>query len=433
MPPHAPHHLTLAAADGASAHAQRTWFDRLAEHWPEHAPTPVLRRLELGDLLNESHERSSVPGVAPGPALIVLGHDDSSATLYKLVDRLNSTFTPAVILAPEAGPGVRRLAGGGLVIDDWAATARDVALVLYTLAERQPTVAALARDLGVAARCNGGVQDEMQRIHDELRLAALVQRELLPKGFPRVRGLDFGVLFRPAGYVSGDLYDVVQIDERRVAFFLADAVGHGVPAALLTMIISRSLRMAPGSGEVPDPAEALTRLNADLVRLNGASPRFATAIHGVIDADSRRVTLSSAGHPPPLRIRRGEAFKIEDGGPLLGVFPDEKFHQTTFDMDEGETLLLYSDGFETAFPTPDQIGARGRMRTSDRYLEHLLRLGDPGHAPTGALSRALEDLAGTLDQQLGSLHQLDDVTAVAVASRPGVWAEIEPPAVATAA
>ena len=76
------------------------------------------------------------------------------------------------------------------------------------------------------------------KLDEELRLAARIQCEFLPQEFPTMAGVGFDVLYRPAGYVSGDTYDVQQIDDRLVAFYVADAVGHGVPAALLTMLNS---------------------------------------------------------------------------------------------------------------------------------------------------------------------------------------------------
>src|SRR5690606_28776723 len=107
----------------------------------------------------------------------------------------------------------------------------------------------------------------------------------------------------------GDIYDIVQLDERHIAFFIADAVGHGVPAALMTMVISRSLRMTRGTTagalsstarEIVRPGEAMTRLNDELCRGKKDSPRFSTAVYGIFDAAERRVTLSGAGHPPPI-------------------------------------------------------------------------------------------------------------------------------------
>src|SRR5580698_3113148 len=71
----------------------------------------------------------------------------------------------------------------------------------------------------------------MHRLDEELRLAARLQQDFLPKTLPRLGPVRFQTLYRPAGYVSGDLYDVFRLDEKHVGFYVADAVGHGVPAA----------------------------------------------------------------------------------------------------------------------------------------------------------------------------------------------------------
>jgi hypothetical protein len=81
-----------------------------------------------------------------------------------------------------------------------------------------------------------------QRYMDQLRLASQVQRGFLPGALPELPGLRFDVLFRPVDYVSGDIYDVHRLDEEHVAIAVADASGHGIPAALLTVYIKRALR-----------------------------------------------------------------------------------------------------------------------------------------------------------------------------------------------
>jgi sigma-B regulation protein RsbU (phosphoserine phosphatase) len=244
---------------------------------------------------------------------------------------------------------------------------------------------------------------------------------MLPAALPGGMGfVQFGVLFRPAGYVSGDIYDVVELDDegRHVGFFIADAVGHGVPAALMTMVISRSLRMTRTEGslrKIVSPADAMTRLNEELCRGRHESPRFTTAVYGVIDTQTRRVTLSGAGHPPPLRIRGPMLTRVETDGPLLGVFPGEKYTEESFTLVDGETLLLFSDGFETAFGQPE--GADPTRKCIDAYLREMSALPWPGASHQGTAAQALQQLEKRLDAQAGSLHQVDDVTAVAICAR----------------
>ncbi len=364
-----------------------------------------------------------------GPLLLILGPEVTGTSLLRLADRLQQHTLPAVMLLPTVDEPARGLQSGGLLIESWDASPAFLADALFTLAERQSTVRDLARDLAIATRYQGGVSGEMDRIHDELHLAASVQKEMLPRRLPTPANVQFAILFRPAGYVSGDIYDIVELDDegRYIGFFIADAVGHGVPAALMTMVISRSLRMTRtenGGRRIVPPGEAMTRLNEELCRGHRETPRFTTAVYGIIDTRTRQVTIAGAGHPPPLRIRGHLLARVETDGPLLGVFPEEKYTDTTFTLAEDEALLLYSDGFETAF-SPLETGDKKR-KSMDAYLDEMSALPWPSATNDGTAADALLFLERRLDEQSGSLHQLDDVTALAICPRRQTASESKP-------
>lgn len=417
--------LTLAASVGAlsalggRADPTERWWKPIAEHWPQGAKAPGIRPFGLEPLLAQLGTPDHARALAQtAPLVIILGPDACGSLLYHLVDRLQQSVLPAVILLPAVDAATRRLQSGGILIESWDAQPAFLAAALFALAERQTAVRSLQRELAILSRYQGGVRGEIDRIHDELNLAAAVQQEMLPRTLPEVPGVEFGILFRPAGYVSGDIYDIVQLDDRHIAFFIADAVGHGVPAALMTMVISRSLRMtrsARGLRELVTPAEAMTRLNDELCRGKSESPRFSTAVYGIIDTQTRRVTLAGAGHPPPLRISGPCMNRAETDGPLLGVFPGEQYTETSFVMAPGETLLLYSDGFETAFSPVSE--SQRREVASDSYLKELAALPWPAQDSASTVSDAFAHLSRRLDEQAGSLHQIDDVTALAISVR----------------
>jgi phosphoserine phosphatase RsbU/P len=407
----------LLTAMHAAGDPVARWWGPIADAWPRCGVCPPYRTAAFSDVAAAlSEPDAGMRLLQSAPLLIAVGPDLRGTALYQLIDHLQQHLIPAVVLLPQVDSSTRQLQTGGVIIESWDADPAFLAAALFALHERESTVRGLARDLAIYARYQGGVRGEIDRIHDELNLAAAVQQEMLPRHLPEPTGVEFGVLFRPASYVSGDIYDVVELDDRHVGFFIADAVGHGVPAALMTMVISRSLRMTrinDRGREIVSPGEAMTRLNDELCRGHRDNPRFSTAIYGVIDTVSRRVTLCGAGHPPPLRIRGPLCTPISTDGPLLGVFPGEKYDDTTFTLTEGETLLLYSDGFETAFAPPNNIDPH-RRRSSDSYLQELISLPWPGDLMPGSASTALDQLAARIDAQAGSLHQTDDVTAVAI-------------------
>jgi serine phosphatase RsbU (regulator of sigma subunit) len=241
----------------------------------------------------------------------------------------------------------------------------------------------------------------MHRLDEELRLAARLQQDFLPKFLPQVGPVHFHTLFRPAGYVSGDLYDIMRLDERRIGFYIADAVGHGMPAALLTMFIKHALvtkEIAGNTYRLLSPAESLGRLNTELIDQNLSQAAFATALYGIIDVQTLEVTISRAGHPAPLILRANGALEtIDCDGPLLGIFPDESFSASSARLAPGDRLLLYTDGMEVAFCDEQVVD-------SQRWREELLARRD---LPTEALLSAFAD---RIDNEAGSLAPKDDLT-----------------------
>jgi serine phosphatase RsbU (regulator of sigma subunit) len=225
-----------------------------------------------------------------------------------------------------------------------------------TLDHVQRELDAVRSELELLQRRDSTLRFHLQRIDEELRLAARLQQDFLPRKLPSIGPVKFHTLFRPAGHVSGDLYDVMRLDENHVGFYMADAVGHGMPAALLTMFLKQALvtkEITPQGYRLLEPAATMARLNDALVEQNLSHATFATAIYGYINTATNEVTLSRGGHPSPLVLTAtGELRAIESDGSLLGIFPAEKFEQARVTLQPGERLLLYSDGIEFAFCDP---------------------------------------------------------------------------------
>lgn len=387
---------------------EAAWWAPIAMRWPSYVGVPRVHRLAV----------SSVRGSGPesfGAAVVIVADDETDLdALFPVVDALWECGHSGVILVSKADDRWQALSGRGIVVLERGCDPVVIAATLAALCERQPAMAAVQTELRIARRFQGGLRGEMDKIHDELQLAASVQRELLPRSLPLVTNIGFHVLFRPAGYVSGDIYDVQPIDEHRVGFFIADAVGHGVPAALMTMLLARSLSMRDAGGDKEiflRPSLVLERLNKDMISRHSDVPRFATAVYGVVDTRDRSVVLASAGHPRPLRIRDGVATAVEMQGGLLGVFAEDTFDEASFTLAEDEMLVLFSDGFETAFPDPtsDQYG---RRLPTQRFLDAFKDSARVWRERGGAA--AMGEVARALDQEEGSLHQIDDLTAIMV-------------------
>jgi len=294
-------------------------------------------------------------------------------------------------------------------------------VAIWTLVQRERRVASLRNELSHADRTGAGAAAEMGRWHQEMQSAAALQRGLLPSDLPSGDGYEMGVLFRPAGMLSGDIYEARMLDDHRLWFMLADAVGHGVPAALLTILIAQSVSSCVPNGKEPiEPGRVLDSVNRALLTCQSPSGSFATAVCGVYDVRQAVCTIACAGHPPPMVVANGSSRFVDVSGPLLGVFEDADFESTQVALLPGETLIVYSDGFETAFPNADKPAIPARAPTAGvidpggpgSHLAPLARL--LGTMMPGGLEAGLRALMRDLDRQRGSLHQRDDLTVLSI-------------------
>ena len=367
--------------------------------WPK-SSRPKLRRLRPADLENLDGSYASMQAV-----WLVAGPTTDRAALLDALDALETWQTPVLLTRADEDLPPGTAYRSGVVIGPEDAGAECLKMLLQTLMCQGRMISQLRYELNLLQRSQKGLQGEIEKLDTELRLAARIQRQLLPARMPNLPGVEFDILFRPAGYVSGDIYDVRQLDGEHVAFYVADAVGHGVPAAMLTVLIKQSLQAwdvdADGCHMVP-PDLALRRLNADLMRRPTATVQFATACYGTFNHRTRRLQLARAGHPAAILLRQGgEITDLSPDGPLLGVFDDEDFELMDVELEPGDRLLIHSDGFEVAF---DELAEDGSPSPDYRTQLHDLRNGDPHDA--------IARLEMKLNRQSGSLHQRDDLTAL---------------------
>jgi len=182
---------------------------------------------------------------------------------------------------------------------------------------------------------------ELLAVSRELETARGIQTALLPRGLPRVHGVDLAACYLPMTAVAGDLYDFAVLGPGRIGILVADVSGHGIPAALVASMVK--LAFSAQSARADDPAAVLTRMNRILcTHMEGS---FVTAIYAVVDAGRRTILYANAGHPPFL-IGRGKASVDTAGahGGVLGLFPDWDYTNATLDLRTGDRILLFTDG-----------------------------------------------------------------------------------------
>jgi phosphoserine phosphatase RsbU/P len=275
---------------------------------------------------------------------------------------------------------------------------------LATIQQHRPLLKRLEDQVEVMKRLGAKLNQHFADVDQELRLASRLQRDFLPKTFPEVGDVRFSALYRPATWVSGDVYDVRRLDETHVGFYLADAVGHGVAAGLLTMFIRQAViwkRTSAASYTIVAPSEVLEILNDQLADQDLPNCQFVTGCYGTIDTASGEVQLARGGHPHPLHVSGGRGREVHTAGGLLGVFPGEKFPGIRLFLKPGDKLILYSDGMEDAIVS-------GR---NEDEVELTPSFQDMIQLPAEA---CLSALATRLDQAEGSLQPCDDQTCLII-------------------
>jgi phosphoserine phosphatase RsbU/P len=252
---------------------------------------------------------------------------------------------------------------------------------------------------------NAALHEEVlreQRLRQELALAREIQQGFLPAEFD-----DFGdptlevyACVHPARQVSGDLYEFLKLADGRLAFFIGDVSGKGMPAALFMVAVHTLSRHLATTGL--GPSHTLTQLNQALAGDN-PSAMFVTLAHGLYHPQTGEVVWTSAGHPLPLLRRAdGQVSEIQHRtGRLLGYDTGE-LHLTdcSLTLNAGDTLVFYTDGFTEA---------REPLEREMFGLERLMKV-VAGFEPTVPLETCADRARAAITAFTASNEQQDDLT-----------------------
>lgn len=273
---------------------------------------------------------------------------------------------------------------------------------VYLSARQHTILIGLVSQAGVAieeARLRRAAA-EQTRLEQELAVARELQRSLLPSAGPQVTGWAIEVAWQAARQVGGDFYDFIPLSANRLGIIIADVSDKGVPAALF-MVLSRSLLRASASNH-RSPAEALRHANQLLLQDNRAE-MFVSVFYGVIDLDSGEMRYASAGHNPPLLCRKeGGIATLEAPGIILGVLPEALLEERNVRLEDGDTLVLYTDGVTEAINGQEEQFGEERLQET-LCLHHGRPLAD--------LRRALLE---RLEEFTEGQPPFDDITLVLV-------------------
>jgi serine phosphatase RsbU (regulator of sigma subunit) len=252
-----------------------------------------------------------------------------------------------------------------------------------------------------------------QRMKRDLDAAARVQRTLLPESFPQIEGLDFAWTYRPCDELAGDALNIVRINDDLIALYLLDVSGHGVPAALLSVAVTRSLHprvggapsLVAGPGANPEavaPAQVAARLNA-LFPMESNGDHYFTMIYGLLDVRTRRLRFTVAGHPAPILVREGTPpQRLDVTGFAIGMIDEAEYDEAVLDLLPGDRLYFHSDGLT------EETNAQSEEFGNERLL------GAIADGQALGLKNTVESLVQNVVAWRGEEHLRDDVSILAV-------------------
>ena len=235
----------------------------------------------------------------------------------------------------------------------------------------------------------------------QLRLAAEVQRQMIPDQPPALPKIQIGAVYVPSFELSGDFYDFIDLPPDNVGIVVCDVVGKGVRASLLMASIRASLRAH--AVNIYSMSDVLGRVNRDLCADSQVSD-FATLFYGVLDYKTRRFTCSNAGHVPPMLFRNGKISHLNTGGGILGIDAAARWKHESFTLAGGDVLLLCTDGLIEAMNFEDT--AFGRERAEQAALAAIQQ----GKSADGIARHVLWEMR----RFAGLQTRLDDLTLIAI-------------------
>ncbi|TGL88648.1 serine/threonine protein phosphatase [Leptospira congkakensis] len=239
-------------------------------------------------------------------------------------------------------------------------------------------------------------------IQEDLETAKTIQRNILPLGLRYVAHLDFGSRFEPMAEVGGDIFDVIRLEKNKIRLFLADAIGHGVQAALITMAIKAEYDHIKHN--TPNPADVLYALNQIFMDRYGKKSNQFTAVIVDLNMEESQLTYSSAGHNEPYVVTKDKIIPLTESGVMLGLEKDVEYSNHSMAFGLGDRLFMISDGY------------------LEQENEEGILLGETKLLSSFASAKSLDlNLADTINLLMDDFHSfrgkasmMDDVTILGI-------------------
>jgi sigma-B regulation protein RsbU (phosphoserine phosphatase) len=265
---------------------------------------------------------------------------------------------------------------------------------------------ALAR--AVASQCAVAITNarlyteaiEGQHMAEQMRLAGIIQRRMIPERAPVMAALDVAATYIPCFEVGGDFYDFLQPDEHSLRVVIADVIGKGLPAAMMMSSFRATLRAyADTTGGQHSLAEIVTLINRAVCQYCREG-EFITMLIAELNTQTMRTTYCNCGHEQGVLVRNQHTIDLDKGGVVLGLMENAHYTVGTVELKDGDCLLFYTDGLI------DAANFQGELWGRDRLVETVQNLAD------GPAEQTVKNILRYRRRFVGLATQFDDTSIV---------------------
>jgi len=241
---------------------------------------------------------------------------------------------------------------------------------------------------------------EKDRMEHEMRVAAEIQRALLPQPIVRLAHVEAAAASIPCRAIGGDFYDYLGPSSPVFGFSVGDVAGKGPPAALMSAMMQGMLAFASRGARVDQPSSIVTNINHALCQ-RIVEMRFVTFLFGVVTTDGQ-LTYCNAGHNPPFLIGASGVRRLDIGGPVVGVLTGATYDQGAIRLEAGDAIVVFSDGVSEAMNAADEEFGEARL------LETIRRTG------TGDAQALVDAIVEAVRRFAAGAVQSDDITVMVI-------------------
>lgn len=241
-----------------------------------------------------------------------------------------------------------------------------------------------------------------QKMAEQIRLAGVIQRRMIPEKAPSMPGLDIAATYIPCFDVGGDFYDFLRLSDSRVAVAIADVMGKGIPAAIMMSLFRGSVRAYVDAEHSGDSVGTIINKLNKMACGECKDGEFVGLFYAVLDTKEKTLTYCNCGHEPAVLIRDGKITELDKGGFVLGVEAKAEYDIETLWLRDGDCLLFYTDGLTDAANFDGEFWGRERMLETAKTFASL----DAG--------QMVKNILGYRRRFVGLASQVDDTSIIVI-------------------